>query len=368
MEKVRHVLGISGGKDSAALAIYLRQKHPELDIDYYFCDTGRELEETYLLIDKLETVLNKPIYKLPTVENSPTESPFDHFLQTYGGYLPSSQSRWCTRKLKLEPFEKYLGDDPVISYVGIRGDENREAYISRKPNVQSIFPFRRNIWSKDVIAKVLQNSNTDHLYKLCSEYADPGISKVLFDILKRPVTNNFTIDDKANALLEVSIPVFNQVVMEFLKTTKYPIGMLSDYSLASNTDILVKDDIFRILEESGVGIPSYYKPIEFEVDGKKGYYSRTRSGCFFCFFQQKIEWVWLLEQHPELFEKALEYEKEGYTWMAGETLEELREPQRIRQIKLDQHARIDRLKNKKSNKLLDILDDDHEEGCAACFI
>ena len=35
MTRVRHVLGISGGKDSAALAIYMKQKYPELEIEYY---------------------------------------------------------------------------------------------------------------------------------------------------------------------------------------------------------------------------------------------------------------------------------------------------------------------------------------------
>lgn len=30
MTKVRHVLGISGGKDSAALAIYMKQKYPHI--------------------------------------------------------------------------------------------------------------------------------------------------------------------------------------------------------------------------------------------------------------------------------------------------------------------------------------------------
>ena len=39
-------------------------------------------------------------------------------------------------------------------------------------------------------------------------------------------------------------------------------------------------------------------------------YARSRSGCYFCFFQQKIEWVWLYEQHPDRFAKAMEYEKE----------------------------------------------------------
>ena len=50
---------------------------------------------------------------------------------------------------KLESFEKFVVDDPVVSYVGIRGDEEREGYISRKSNIQSIFPFRKNIWSEE---------------------------------------------------------------------------------------------------------------------------------------------------------------------------------------------------------------------------
>ena len=46
-KKVRHVLGISGGKDSAALAMYMKTFHPEIDMEYYFSDTGKELPETY---------------------------------------------------------------------------------------------------------------------------------------------------------------------------------------------------------------------------------------------------------------------------------------------------------------------------------
>ena len=158
MSKVKHVLGISGGKDSAALAIYLKDKYPNLDVEYYTCDTGKELDETYQLIDNLEVYLGKKITQLMAAQDSP-EAPFDHFLSVYGGYLPSAMSRWCTKKLKLEPFEQYIaGDQPIVSYVGIRGDEDREGYISKKPNIQSIFPFRKNIWSEDVIRKVLANS------------------------------------------------------------------------------------------------------------------------------------------------------------------------------------------------------------------
>jgi len=35
----RHVLGISGGKDSAALAVYMSLHHPELPIEYFFTDS-----------------------------------------------------------------------------------------------------------------------------------------------------------------------------------------------------------------------------------------------------------------------------------------------------------------------------------------
>ena len=52
--KERHVLGLSGGRDSAALAIYMRQNHPHLDIDYFFTDTGKELPEVYEFLVKLE--------------------------------------------------------------------------------------------------------------------------------------------------------------------------------------------------------------------------------------------------------------------------------------------------------------------------
>jgi hypothetical protein len=105
------------------------------------------------------------------------------------------------------------------------------------------------------------------------------------------------------------------------------------------------------------------------VNDQKGTYARSRSGCFFCFFQQKIEWVWLYEQHPERFAKAMEYEKDGYTWMQGETLQELIQPERIQQIKEEYIKRTKRIaKNKKSPYLVDILDEAEGEGCASCFI
>lgn len=374
MDKIKHVLGISGGKDSAALAIYMSKKHNDINIEYYTCDTGKELNETYDLIGKLNSVLGKSIklYKSIDEDNSPYKNPFDHFLAMYGGYLPSATARWCTGKMKLEPFENEIGETPTISYVGIRGDENREGYISKKENIQSIFPFRKNIWSEDVIKKFLANTNLDFVAQKYTEL-NPINLELILGYVAQPISLRFTQKQKLNALLDADVKVFNRVVFEWLKTTDYPVGKLDSFSLIENDENLGIDDIFKILDESGVGIPAYYKPLEYtvEINGeiKTGTYSRSRSGCFFCFFQQKIEWVWLLEQHPLLYEKAIEYEKEGYTWME-EPLDELKKPERVEAIKKEHYLRMhkNKINAKTTTSWQDELLSAEGEGCASCFI
>ena len=81
---LRHVLGISGGKDSAALAIYIKDKYPDLSnkMEYFFTDTGAELKEIYDFLDRLEAHLDKEIIRLSSGK------PFDHWLKVHG-YLPS---------------------------------------------------------------------------------------------------------------------------------------------------------------------------------------------------------------------------------------------------------------------------------------
>jgi len=368
MSKVRHVLGISGGKDSAALAIYMKKNYPTLDIEYYTSDTGKELDETYQLISNLEIFLGKKIIRLTGADNSP-ELPFDHFIKMYSGYLPSSNARWCTKKLKLEPFEKFVGNDPVVSYVGIRGDEDREGYISKKSNIQSIFPFRKNIWSEDVISKFLANENINTVKEIFSSISLNGKTERSIEILNTKVSPTYNQQQKLNQLLDLNIKDFNKAVFEFIKISNYPLSKDESFALVENDEVLVRDDIFRVLEESGVGVPAYYKEVEFEVNGKKSTYARSRSGCFFCFYQQKIEWVWLYEQHPELFAKAMEYEKDGYTWIQDEPLTELIKPDRIERIKEEYIKRSESKKSKiQSPYLLDILADAEEEGCASCFI
>ena len=202
-EAIRHICGISGGKDSSALAVHLKQTRPELEIEYFFCDTGAELPETYEYLNKLEGVLGQPIARLNA------ERGFDHWFEVFRGALPSPQMRWCTKNMKIKPLEDWIGDDQAVSYVAIRADEaNRKGYVSTKPNIRTEFPF-----------------------------------------------------------------------------------------LDNNIDI---DGVNGILDDAGIALPEYYA-------------WRTRSGCYFCFYQRKAEWVGLAEQHPELFEKARRIEQKVLT-------------------------------------------------------
>ena len=128
-----------------------------------------------------------------------------------------------------------------------------------------------------------------------------------------------------------------------------------------------KDGVLEILEASGVGLPEYYK-------------WRSRSGCTFCFFQQKIEWVRLMEEHPDAFEDAKQYEKNAvdhgspFTWSQGESLDELAMPERIQQIRDDYAKRLERMKSRRpmnplrSNEEPLDLDDlfGSQKVCLAC--
>ena len=272
----RHVLGLSGGKDSAALAVYIKDKYPDIHekVEYFFTDTGAELKEVYDFLDKLEAYLGKEIARLSSGKD------FDHWLKVHNEYLPSAQQRWCTRTMKIKPFEEFVGNDQVISYIGIRADENREGYISHKDTIKAVFPF---------------------------------------------------IEDG-----------------------------------------LVRSDIFQILTDS-VGIPEYYK-------------WRSRSGCYFCFFQRQEEWLGLKRNHPDLFEKAREYENRkrekydwkdgrvdvpghGYTWSSQGSIDELVRRAEKREKELGLISTSNTSNPKWQDSLKNLLDDDPEDqACIICSL
>ena len=249
----KHVLGLSGGRDSAALAVFMRETYPDLGLEYFFTDTGKELPEVYDFLGRLEGFLGKPIRRLNP------DHDFDFWLREYGHFLPSAQTRWCTRQLKLKPFEDWLkpqleSGGTVFSYVAIRADEpERLGYHATHPNLKVKYPFREH-----------------------------GI-------------------DKAG--------------------------------------------VIDLLNSSDLGLPDYYK-------------WRSRSGCTFCFFQQKIEWVRLKREHPDAFEEAKSYEKTAlehgspFTWSERESLDELECPSRMAAIEVDYEKRVERERARRPKNVL----------------
>ena len=281
IDGVRHICGISGGKDSSALAVYMLERVPQME--YFFCDTGAELPETYSYLDKLETALGKPIERLNAKKG------FDHWFEFYRGALPSPSMRWCTKVMKIQPIEDWIGSDEAVSYVAIRSDESgRKGYVSTKPNINAVFPFVED--------------GVDH------------------------------------------------------------------------------DGVLRILEDAGIGLPTYYE-------------WRTRSGCYFCFYQRKTEWIGLHDRHPDLWDRAVAIEKKvvleagsdgdasfgdfamkgrQYTWSGGESLEELL--MRREEILDRNKVAADRAASRKPNRpvwdlLADALDEEDDTSqCSVCAL
>lgn len=157
-EPVRHVLNVSGGKDSSAMALLMAGRVRGLEhfrqdgMEYLFCDTQKELPETYEYLARLEAELGSKITYLNA------KAGFDHWHKVFGGYLPSPQNRWCTKMLKLKPFEAHVGDDSVISYVGLRADEDRIGYISTKPNIKTRYPLREAGIDYQGVIRILEDS------------------------------------------------------------------------------------------------------------------------------------------------------------------------------------------------------------------
>src|SRR6516225_870281 len=113
--RMRHLVALSGGKDSTALAIRLREIEP-MDYEYCITPTGRELPEMLDHWSRLECLLGKPLVRVP--------SPKLVDLIISQRALPNHQMRWCTRLVKIVPFMDYaFKAAPAIVYVGIRADE-----------------------------------------------------------------------------------------------------------------------------------------------------------------------------------------------------------------------------------------------------
>jgi 3'-phosphoadenosine 5'-phosphosulfate sulfotransferase (PAPS reductase)/FAD synthetase len=155
-----HILSLSGGKDSTALAFFMKENKPEIfeKLELVFCDTECELPELYDYLNKIEIFLNKKITYI-----KPPKS-FEHLHDMYG-YLPHPAKRWCTVELKTKPFQNYLkkrtDNFKVVTnlYIGIRKDEEHrtKTATSKYQNIKEEFPFVEYGINKADIFKILKD-------------------------------------------------------------------------------------------------------------------------------------------------------------------------------------------------------------------
>jgi Phosphoadenosine phosphosulfate reductase family len=154
--------------------------------------------------------------------------------------LPSRQRRFCTREAKIHPMEKWIGKDEATVYLGIRADEDRVNQFTTKKNITHRYPLR-----------------------------------------------------------------------------ELGIGLPAVYLILEKKDLLppaffwqrMYDSVCRIYNNQPEGFGWRKKASELFATYPRHIFTnlfawRTRSNCFFCFFQRKYEWVGLLEHHPDLFTKA----------------------------------------------------------------
>lgn len=138
---MKHIVALSGGKDSTAMAIRLAEVEPQ-DYIYICTPTGNEPDEMFAHWLRLGEMLGKPI--IPIMGGTL------HGLIRQQRRLPNHRQRWCTRMLKLEPYYKWLGTHtPCTSYVGLRADEeSRPGMLFPDANgVHMRFPMREWGWT-----------------------------------------------------------------------------------------------------------------------------------------------------------------------------------------------------------------------------
>jgi 3'-phosphoadenosine 5'-phosphosulfate sulfotransferase (PAPS reductase)/FAD synthetase len=132
-----HVVALSGGKDSTAMALLLADYEPR-DYTYICTPTGNEPDAMFEHWRKLGQLLGKPI--LPLVRPGGLKGSIREQKM-----IPNFRARFCTRILKIEPYRAWLAlNAPLTSYVGLRADEEGRAggAFSDIPGVTMRFPLR----------------------------------------------------------------------------------------------------------------------------------------------------------------------------------------------------------------------------------
>jgi 3'-phosphoadenosine 5'-phosphosulfate sulfotransferase (PAPS reductase)/FAD synthetase len=140
---MKHVVSISGGKDSTAMLLMMIEKKMQID-QIIFCDIGKEFPEMYNHIEKLNKYIN-PL-KIETIKMDFDYWFFEHVSKRGenkglpGWGWPSGRVRWCTaekvRQLKKHIYTKHgIKLKDVVCYVGIAADESKRAERDTKGQI-----------------------------------------------------------------------------------------------------------------------------------------------------------------------------------------------------------------------------------------
>lgn len=154
---MRHVVALSGGKDSTALALRLRELNPDTDYTFVCTPTGDELPEMFAHWRKLGELLGKKL------------TPICHPKGLKGiirqeKMLPNFRARFCTRILKIEPYRAWLAENtPCVSHVGLRADEEGRAggAYADIPGVEMRFDLREWGWGLNEVWGYLNQRGVD---------------------------------------------------------------------------------------------------------------------------------------------------------------------------------------------------------------
>lgn len=238
----RNIIPISG-KDSLSTAIVQTTRSPDLEYEFIFNQTGAEFPDTLDWLNKIETVKGWKVQRI--------DGDLEGVIHSYGGFLPSPKARYCTRRSKIRPMQKFLGKEPCNIYYGLRADEpSRAGYV----------------------------------------------------------------------------PIAGDTITPVFPLREIGLDLRGVYSLLAVHDLLPPDYRWKRLENvvsdrlSSFDWRQSFLPWEIS----QLFSGRSRDNCYFCFYQRQYEYLWLMETYPELFDKAMSFEKNEYTWRSAFGLDELK--------------------------------------------
>jgi 3'-phosphoadenosine 5'-phosphosulfate sulfotransferase (PAPS reductase)/FAD synthetase len=153
---MRHIVALSGGKDSTALALRLAEVEPRDSYEYVFTPTGDELPDMVEHWKRLMSMLGKPLRPL---NNESLAGVIER-----NGALPNWRMRFCTRQIKIEPFIAYMQSAaPAMAYVGLRADEEtREGTLyGESAGIEQRFPLREWGWGIGDVQDYLKSKGVE---------------------------------------------------------------------------------------------------------------------------------------------------------------------------------------------------------------